>query len=95
MKKFFCLFLCLLMLPLASLSEEVYPPRTYESFKHKAYRSYQSDTLKYTVETFLLSKVRCYLTKIWVQDPARQIRKATADWRKNMQNPSWNPPLPA
>ena len=35
MKKFFCLFLCLLMLPLASLSEEVYPPRTYESFKHK------------------------------------------------------------
>ena len=87
MKKFFCLFLCLLMLPLAALGEEVYPPRTYESFKHKAYRSYQSDTLKYTVETFLLSKVRCYLTKIWVQDPARQIRKATAVWGKNLQKP--------
>ena len=87
MKKIFCLFLCLLMLPLSSLSEEICPPRTYDSFKHKAYRSYDSDTLKYTVETFLLSKVRCYLTKIWVQDPARQIRKATADWEKNLQKP--------
>ena len=86
MKKFFCLMLCLLALPLFALGEDVFPPREYE-FTHRAYRSYDSESLKYTMETFYVHGARCYLTKVWVQDPGRQIRKATADWKKNIQLP--------
>ncbi|MBQ9210945.1 MAG: phosphodiester glycosidase family protein [Clostridia bacterium] len=86
MRRFFALLLCLALLPLFALGEEVFPPREY-AFDHKAYREYDSETLKYKIETFLVQGVRCYLTKVWVQDPARQIRKATSDWKKNIQLP--------
>ena len=62
------------------------PPREYE-FTHKAYREYDSETLKYKMETFNSRGVRCYLTKLWMQDPARQIRKVTSDWQQNTMYP--------
>ena len=55
----------------------------------KIIRTYDSPTLKYTVEQFIMEKERCYLTRIWVQDPARQIRKATAAWKKNISRPGF------
>ena len=87
MKKLICLLLCALTLLCAALGEEALPPREY-GFNHKAYRSYESETLKYKMETFTIHGVRCYLTKVWMQDPARQIRKATAEWKKNIMLPA-------
>ena len=40
------------------------------------------------MERFRIDGVRCFLSKIWVREPARQIRKATAEWRKNIQLPA-------
>ena len=35
----------------------------------------------------MLEKEICYLSRIWVQDPARQIRKATAKWEEGLNLP--------
>ncbi len=77
----------LLLLPVFSCAgEESFPVRGYE-FSGTVKRSYDSDTLKYTVESFRLYGERCYLSKIWMQDPGKQIRKATSEWRKNLIRP--------
>ena len=47
--------------------------------------SLDTPTLKYTIEVFVMHGERCYLTRLWVQDPARQIQKATAEWRKTLR----------
>ena len=54
----------------------------------KLIRSYESETLNYTIERFLLDGVTCYLTRITMADPGRQIRKATAKWRRDVRVPS-------
>ena len=54
----------------------------------KLIRSYESETLNYTIERFLLDGVTCYLTRVTMADPGRQIRKATAKWRKDIRVPS-------
>ncbi len=87
LKRMICLLACLAFAAAAAGAEEVYPPREYE-FTHKAYRSYDSETLKYQMETFKVHGIRCYLTKIWMRDPAKQIRKATASWKKNIMLPA-------
>ena len=90
LRRMICLLFCLtVMLSAAASGEmsEVYPVRIYEQFSHKIYRSYESETLKYWIETFKIKGVRCYLTKIWMQDPGKQIRKATAKWHKNIKLP--------
>ena len=68
--------------------EDVYPPLEFENFTHKAYRSYDSETLKYKIETFQTKGCRCFLTKIWMAEPGKQIRKATAVWQKNIKAPA-------
>ena len=88
MRKLLCLLLCLLFMPFSVPAEEVFPAREYENFVHKVYRSYDSETLKYRIETFKIKGVRCFLVKLWMLDPGKQIRKATADWKKNIQVPS-------
>ena len=90
LRRMICLLFCLtVMLSAAASGEmsEVYPVRIYEQFSHKIYRSYESETLKYRIETFKIKGVRCYLTKIWMQDPGKQIRKATEKWHKNIKLP--------
>ena len=90
MKRLVCLLLCLLTalgsIPAFAEGTAAEPPAEY-AFSKKTVRSYDSDTLKYTVEKFRIDGVLCYLSKIWVQDPARQIRKATAEWKKNIKRP--------
>ena len=54
----------------------------------KIIRRHDSPTLKFTVERFIMESEKCFLTRIWVQDPSRQIRKATADWEKNIMQPA-------
>ena len=54
----------------------------------KMVAAYDTATLKYTIETFLMNGgVRCYLTRVWIKDPARQIRKATGKWKKSLEFP--------
>ena len=88
-KRLACLLACLLLLPAAAPAEE--PGDFFENAEAdslgKITRTYDSPTLKYTVEKFLYDREICYLTRIWVQDPARQIRKATSDWKKNVKKP--------
>lgn len=98
-RPFFCVLFLLLLLPLYSWGEEsaveiepleesaVFPPEEYSFSRSRVYR-YQSDTLIYSIERFSLDGVICYLSKIWVQDPARQIGKATAEWEKDIRKPS-------
>ena len=82
------LLLLLFLLPASAPAEEASPlPRMEYAFSGKLKRSYESPSLIYTVETFRREKVLCYLTKIWMQDPARQIRKATSSWKKNIMLP--------
>ena len=66
--------------------EVVFPPETYE-FEKRVYARYESDTLIYTIESFTLDSIHCLLTKVWVQDPYRQIRKVNAPWGKSLAQP--------
>ncbi len=87
MKRLLALALCLLsLLSLQAGAEEVYGPRSYE-YSGRVKREYDSETLKYTVEAINLKGARCYLCKIWMQDPGKQIRKATSSWKKNIMRP--------
>lgn len=89
-RRLLCLALCLaLCVPEAALAEE---PSSFfgdaEAGKHgRIIRTYDSPTLKFTVDRFLMDKEICYLSRIWVQEPERQIRKATSDWHKNVKAP--------
>ena len=49
--------------------------------------TYDAPTLKYTIETFLMNGERCYLTRIWIKDPLKQIRKVTGKWKKALDFP--------
>jgi len=84
-----CLVICVLLCPPAGLGEE--PASFFADVESdrvgKIIRSYDSPTLKYTVESFTMEGERCYLTRVWVRDPARQIRKATSTWKKNLKHP--------
>ena len=70
----------------AADADEDYPPEEYE-FAKRVYASYESETLIYRIESFTLDGVKCLLTKVWVQDPGRQIRKANAPWGESLGNP--------
>lgn len=50
-------------------------------------RSYDTPTLKYTIETFIMHGEKCWLTRVWVKDPERQIRKVTGEWKKSLSFP--------
>lgn len=86
-RKLLCLALCLLLaLPAARAEEPAdFFGRAEADSVGRTVRTYDSPTLKYAMEKFLMAGEICYLTRVWVQDPARQIRKATADWRKNVK----------
>ena len=86
-RKFLCLFLCLMCCVTAALAEE--PADFFDQAEAESIgrfvRDYDSPTLKYTMEKFLMEGEICYLTRVWVQDPARQIRKATSKWKEDVK----------
>ncbi|MBQ8161589.1 MAG: phosphodiester glycosidase family protein [Clostridia bacterium] len=47
-----------------------------------------AEGLRYCVERFTEDGARCYLTRIQMEDPGKQIRKATSKWHKNLMFPS-------
>ena len=89
MKRLICLALCLLLCPAAVTAGE--PEAFFDNAEADAVgriiRTYDSPTLKYTVERFMMEGEKCFLTRIWTQDPERQIRKATAEWKKKIRRP--------
>lgn len=88
-RKLLCLLLCLVLFPLTASAEE--PTEFIATATAEAVgritRTYDAPTLKYTIEKFKLAGEICYLTRVWVQDPARQIRKATSAWKENLAYP--------
>ncbi|MBQ6562338.1 MAG: hypothetical protein IJL88_00400, partial [Clostridia bacterium] len=50
----------------------------------KVVRVYESSSLDFTVERFEYDGARCYLTRLWMEEPSRQIEKGTSTWRKNL-----------
>ena len=80
------LFLLLFSLSVPALGEDPLPPRVYE-FSHRAYYAYDSESLQIKIETFVIHGVRCFLTKVWVQEPEKQIRKATSAWKQDIRLP--------
>ena len=89
-KRLLCLALCLALVPAAVLAEA--PASFFDDAEAQKIgritRTYDSPTLKFTMDRFLFDKEICYLTRVWVQEPDRQIRKATSDWHKNVKAPS-------
>ena len=88
-RKLLCIMLCLLFLCPPAAAEE--PESFFDDVERdsvgKIFRTYDSPTLKYTVEHFVMHGEKCFLTRIWVQDPYRQIRKATGVWKKKLKFP--------
>ncbi len=71
----------------AVCAEDACNPQYTYHWTGKAGASYQSETLKYTIETTLINECKCYITKVWMQEPASQIRKATAEWEVGLLLP--------
>lgn len=65
----------------------VFPPAAYEFTGKRVSARYESDTVRYTIESFTLDNIPVLLTKVWVQDPQRQIRKANAPWGEELASP--------
>ena len=86
MMKRLLLLLCCLLLPAAALADAqpVYP----YAFSGKVIATYDSETLRYTVESFTYATATCYVSKIWMADPGRQIKKGTANWEVDLELPS-------
>ncbi len=70
----------LLLLPMAALAELpiLDPGPCGETVAEHA-----SDTLWWRIEETQVEGVRCYLTRVCMADPGKQIGKATSDWREN------------
>ena len=99
MRRFLCLLAAALLLPLPCFGESetpdaafavedentVFPPEEYEFDRRDSVR-YESDTLIYTIESLRLDGTLCLLTKVWVQDPLRQIRKVNASWGESLSS---------
>lgn len=49
---------------------------------------YDSDTLRYEIRQIRIDDAECYLTSVWMAEPGRQIRKATAQWEESLAYPS-------
>ena len=86
-RRLLCLLLCLLMLPLQAGAEESFFEEAEKDALGRIVRTYDSPTLKYQMEKFKMDNEICYVTRIWVQDPAKQIKKATSNWKEDVKYP--------
>ena len=86
-RRLICLILCLLLCPVIAGAESPNPVMAEAGSIGKVVHTYDSETLKYTIERFGLTRELCYLTRVWVEEPARQIRKITSNWKKDLKAP--------
>ncbi len=82
MRKWLILLLCLCFVPFSALAEEDYEPLPiYEyAFSGKLKAEHASRTLWWRIESLRINGVLCYLTKVCMADPGRQIGKVSAEW---------------
>ena len=88
-KRLAALLLLCCLLPLGARGEEL---PAYSVTQRKTHTVYDTETLKYTIEKCTLVnhptstgkavKTACYVTKVWVREPARQIKKAISPWHE-------------
>ena len=86
-RRLLCLLLCLLVLPLHAGAEGSFFEAAEKDALGRIVRTFDSPTLKYQMEKFKMDNEICYLTRIWVKDPAKQIRKATSNWKEDVKYP--------
>lgn len=75
------LLLLLIALPVIA-SADTY---TYKKVENGA--SYDSETLRYAIEVAKINRTKVYITRVWMADPGRQIRKAIAPWHEHLARP--------
>ena len=73
-----CLLACLWALPVAAET----PAYAYE--KTGMGTVYQSPSLRYSIETGLLDGTKVYVSRIWMQEPGKQILKAGSAWHEHL-----------
>ncbi|MBR1585921.1 MAG: phosphodiester glycosidase family protein [Clostridia bacterium] len=56
----------------------------YTVTKREMLTRYDSPTLTYRIETAKVNGTSCYLTTVWLQDPARQIKKVISPWHQSL-----------
>ncbi len=83
MRKVIMLLLACL-LPLAAWAEAL-PVYPYETVGEKV-AEHQSETLWWRIEKLRYEGANCYMTKVWMADPGRQIGKASSDWQENIMS---------
>ncbi|MBR4710633.1 MAG: phosphodiester glycosidase family protein [Clostridia bacterium] len=83
-KRIMALCLLLAVLPFAAAAEA---PVSYTYRKVQDGTSYVSDTLRYSIEVAKIDRTKVYVTRVWMQDPGRQIRKAVSPWHKHLAKP--------
>lgn len=88
MRRFLCFLtlfslVFLLFCPLPHSLAEPLPPYPH-AFSGQQEASFQSPSLIWQIERFDYEGGECLLTKVWLQDPGRQIGKATADWEQSV-----------
>ena len=86
MKRLAALMLILVLLLSSALAEPL--PVWEPPVEGKLMNDYDTETLKYRIIGFEHKGVVCYLTSIWMADPGRQIKKATAVWEESLSLPS-------
>lgn len=86
-KTLLSMLLILLMLCCTAALAEPLPEYAY-AFSGEVVESYDSPTLRFDVERVELADTLCYVTKVWMAEPGRQIKKATATWEKSLLFPS-------
>ncbi len=78
LKRWTALLLLLCLLPCAAAEE------AYAYTNQKELTRFTTDTLRYRLESCKVNGTVCYLTTVWVADPARQIKKAISPWHKSL-----------
>ena len=85
------LMLLMILLPLTALAQEApandAPLPVYAGgLRGEEVAVHESESLVWRIEKFTHEKAVCYLTRVWMADPGRQIGKAASDWQKNIKN---------
>lgn len=86
MKRLFCLFL-ILLIPACAFAKTL-PMYDYQWQGTSKVWSYESNHLIISVEKGKIGETVCYFSKIWMDDPGKQIVKATAPWETSLELPS-------
>lgn len=83
MKKCWLAWLMLCLFPFCALADAL-PFYDYSWQTGEIRRKYESDSLRYTVEPTRIYNTKCFVTKVWMQEPGLQIKKSTAAWREGL-----------